>query len=101
MKFEPKAVSTAYRIGIDLQSFNIISAWEWDCPAGVDSLFEVLERNSSACDVDYNGHFGSAIFLTLETENDSPEAWDNIQYIIKEWVENAEKLCKQNNISID
>ena len=101
MKFIPYATRTQYKIDIDPESFNIINAWEWECPSDVNSLAEVLEEKSSACDVDYNGHFGISIFLTLEIENDSPEAGDNIQYIIKEWVENAEKLCKQNNIILD
>ncbi len=101
MKFIPKTTQTSYQIDIDIESFNIITAWEWDRPAGVDTLAEVLEAKSSACGVDYNGHFGIAIFLTLEIQDDTPAEWDNIQYIIKEWVENAEKLCKQNNIVID
>jgi len=101
MKFEPKATSTKYQIGIDAKSFNIIAAWDWGKPTEISSLAEVLENESSACDVDYNGMFGYFVFLTLETENDCPEAWDNIQYIIKEWVENAEKQCKIYNIIVD
>ncbi len=101
MKFIPKATQTSYQIDIDIESFNIITTWEVGCTDGVSALSKVLEEKTNAVDVDYNGHFGIAIFLTLEIQDDTPAEWENIQYIITEWIENAEKLCKVYDLVLD
>lgn len=100
-KLNAVVLTTYYEIPISLKEFVILTEWERHCPAGISALNEVLEEKSPACGVDYNGHFGTSIFLTLETQDDTPKTWATIELIINDWIENAEKQCAVYGIVLD
>ncbi len=47
-----------------------------------NTIGEQLDRLDGVWNVEYNGHFGSAIYLTLDVEHDNNETWTEIEAII-------------------
>ena len=51
-------------------------------PLGV-MLSEKMEEIEGVSDVDYNGHFGSNVFYTVDDEDDTPELHEGIFDLIR------------------
>lgn len=59
-----------------------------------ETLCQKLGRLSGVFDVDYNGHFGAAVHLTIDTDSDKPELRDEIRATIRDhldWCGSLEK----------
>ena len=86
-----KAIATKYSIEMPMDDFCALESYENELPTIDNCLFTTLEKQTYACDVDYNGHFGNYIYLTLETEDDTPEMWADIMRIITEQIQKAKE----------
>lgn len=79
-------VSKSYAIPID--DFLAIDKYEGDQDAS-KCLYMTLERIDGIHSVDYNGHFGSYIYLTIEEEHDTQETHKKISDLIITQIELA------------
>jgi hypothetical protein len=90
LKFE--MVSKSYAIAIeDVDEFLSIDKYEGDIPYDESSkcLYMSLEKIDGIHSVDYNGHFGSYIYLTVEEEHDTIETHKKISDLITNQIELA------------
>ena len=76
-----------YSISISEERFTEISEAEsYKNPDYFESDYttigEQLDKLDGVWNVEYNGHFGSAIYLTLDVEHDNDETWAEIEKII-------------------
>lgn len=55
-----------------------------------DSLFKVLERIQGVYDVDYDGHYGDYIYLSLDKEKNSVHTKQKITNKINKFITEAE-----------
>ena len=81
---ERECVAKQYTIEVDLakimdSDFKKEENDQWD-----DVLSQQLDRLEGVNAVDYNGHFGPVVFLTVDIEHDTPELWLKIEKTIKE-----------------
>ena len=85
-----------YSIEMPMDDFCALSSYEneltWD-----ETVADMLDKQTNAVDIDYNGHFGSYIYLTLETDYDTPEAWADIERIITDQIERAKQWQTTQN----
>ena len=81
--------SKSYAIPIDdVDDFLAIDKYEGDQDAS-KCLYMTLERIDGIHSVDYNGHFGSYIYLTIEEEHDTKETHKKISDLITTQIELA------------
>lgn len=77
-----ECVAKQYTIEVDLRA---IMDWDsqkendnqWD-----DILHMQLDKIEGVENVDYNGHFGNYIWLTIEHPHDNKVTWDKIETLI-------------------
>ena len=67
-----------YTIEVD---YLKIATADWE-GAFEDYLHNKLEMCDGVTDVDYDGHFGNAVYLTVDQEFDTPRLWQEIEKII-------------------
>jgi len=82
---EPYKIS--FRIKVLLENFFEIE--DKDSEAIVNdekTLADLLDELPFVSNVDYNGHFGSAIYLDMDIDADTEENWNKIQKIIKDYI---------------
>lgn len=93
MLFERTAATIRYTIDIPLDDFVAISDAESyktnnACfEPGNSTLCEKLGAQTSAMDVEYNGHFGAAVYITLDVEDDDEKTWAEIEKVIADHIE--------------
>lgn len=75
----------SYAITISLERFKEITEAESFKNIGSNgpTIGEQLEKLDGVWDVEYNGHFGVFIYLTLDDEDDTDATWEQIEAIIK------------------
>ena len=81
--WDVNAIVTQYEVGISEESFDAITdrdIHESDCK----QLYEQLLEVDGVADVDYNGMFGSYIYLTICKEHDCADTWDKINKLIRD-----------------
>ena len=78
------ATSTNYSIDVSMERFEEICEAESFKNIGTCGLTiaEQLEKIDGVWKVEYDGHFGAAIYLTLDVEHDTDEIWAQIEAII-------------------
>ena len=75
-KFERSIVSTSYCVELAVgEMVDLIKTEKYDDD---ENLVENLSLIEGVSDVDWNGHFGPIIYLTLELGNDTPWTWEEI-----------------------
>ena len=62
---------------------------------GDTCLYKILEEFTNAYDVDYNGHFGNYIFLSLMAEHDNEIEWKSIEMLIKGQIQKAKEFVPE------
>lgn len=72
-------VVTTYKIKLSEESFTRIIHKDHTTIPNTDNLHLLLNRIEGISDVDYSGHYGPVIILTLEAEHDTDLTWDNIK----------------------
>ena len=79
--------SKSYAIPIDdVDDFLAIDKYEGDIPYAESSrcLYLSLEKIDGVNSIEYNGHFGLYIYLTVEEEHDTKETHKKISDLIEE-----------------
>jgi len=51
------------------------------------TLDEILRQIDGVKDIEYNGHFGPYIYLTVETDVDTDKTWKQIQTEIRKFIQ--------------
>lgn len=72
--------SRSFSIPITMDEYDVIDHCEreWD----VDDVGQMLAEIPGVSDVDYNGHFGLFIYLTIDKEHDNDQTLNAISEII-------------------
>lgn len=100
LAFEP--MSTRFSIVIDIDRFTALldtESYRTDNIAlqqGNTDLGTKLQRETVARDVEYDGHFGAHIVLTIETDEDSPQARAKILQVINDHLAWCEQVVFDN-----
>ena len=90
-------VSKSYAIPIDdVDDFLANDKYELDQDAS-KCLYMTLERIDGIHSVDYNGHFGAYIYLTIEEEHDTKETHKKISDLIEEQLRLAREYVPNEN----
>lgn len=93
-----KIVSKSYAIEINEDDFDAINKFEFEAARIEECLYHILEARTYARNVDYNGHFGNFIYLSLETDDDTKEQWDMIEHIITEHIRHSIQFIVDNDL---
>ena len=83
--WDVNAIVTQYEVGISEESFDAITdrdIHESDCK----QLYEQLLEIEGVYDVDYNGHFGTHIYLSIHKEHDHDDTWKVINRMVRDYV---------------
>lgn len=98
MKFE--VTSRTFSIKIDEESFgNLLDSESYvtDCAAYAKdqkTLDEKLDQLPGITDVEYDGHFGNAIYFSIPVSDDTPTLRKEIVKVIKEHLQWCTTLPK-------
>lgn len=77
-------VESTYCIDVDKDWIEKIITYEID---NMDEcLFEILDKIEGVSGTDYNGHFGSYIWVTIDPEKDNDRLWEKIEKTIRGYV---------------
>lgn len=81
LKLEPVAV--CYAVEVSLDAFErLLKREPWDCP--VEKMLSTrLDRVPGVSKAEYNGHYGSNIFFTLDSDRDKPRIHARIIRLIE------------------
>jgi hypothetical protein len=87
--------ATRYRIEIEVEEMQAILCYDEAC--GVEretgpTLCYKLSELPGVYKVDYNGHFGPAVFLTIDEESDRPRIHGQIKAIIRKHIKVCQKV---------
>jgi len=77
---KPVRTSSHYHIPISMEQMEIVIDYDDEKDYEFMESFTAIDGVE---EVDYNGHFGAAIFLHITTVNDTPETWEKINTIIE------------------
>jgi len=78
-----RVMSTNYALDIPAEKLSAIM--DKDCEAE-DSLYMLLIKIDGVSDVDYNGHFGPHIYITLDIEYENEDVWKTIYKMIENYL---------------
>jgi len=87
---KPEPYYVKYSIEIPIEDFDAITTYERN--AGEVPLYDVLDKQTTASDIDYDVFFGSYITYGLERLDDTPEEHQNIVAIIEEFIKKAHEF---------
>ena len=97
MKFNRNVTHKSYAIEISEDDFVAIDTYEQKNTSNDPTLAALLDKNTTARSVDYNGHFGTFIYLTLDVDEDTLAEWKAIETIIADYIKKAKKWITKNN----
>jgi len=86
--FQREVVKKAYKVELSMYDFYALIQYDGEQAydeEGHKSLLEILEK-LGAFDVDFNGHFGAYIFFSLEADDDTNEAWFEIEQQVWDYI---------------
>ena len=78
-----RVVSTNYIL--DITTEKLSSIMDKDCEAD-HPLYMLLAKIDGIHDVDYNGHFGPHIYVTLESEYEGGDVWRTVYETIENYL---------------
>lgn len=61
----------------------------------------LVERLWFVRKVDYDGHFGHAVFVDIDVEDDNNNVWDRVEYHIKNAIQDALDFQKAEQEEVD
>ena len=77
--------ATSYSLDVSVK--DLLAIMDKDDKRSVTAnLWEKLSRIDGVTDVDYGGHFGPHIYLTIEIEHDNKNVWGSIYKTIKSYL---------------
>jgi hypothetical protein len=78
------AVQTVYCIEVTVEEFQKLMDKE---NLGMDgNLFSKLHKLDGVYNIEYNGHFGANIWVTIDKEHDNGKTWNTIEEIINGFI---------------
>lgn len=83
-----KVTNKQYAIEIDVEDMLHLLRTEVDM-FNEDMLGEKLFELSGVENIEYNGHFGAYIYLTISTECDNEATWNQIKEIINKAIDRS------------
>lgn len=98
MQLKPECTAKSYTIPLEYKDFEHLESFDMGEDLEVDLSHQL--QTFDAYDVDFNGHFGANIFLSIESKYDTPATWKNIEATITDYVRrshqwaNAEKIVE-------
>jgi hypothetical protein len=92
MAMKREVTLTKYAIEITEVELGTITKYEREDGYCENALYHILEEQTRAVQVDYDGHFGNYIYVSLEPKDDNEEQWEQIEQIIKEFIVNAKQF---------
>ena len=84
--YKREVTRTSYSVELPLSDYEALEKSNWEAKTTSECLYDILEKNTNALDVDYNGHFGCYVFYMLNKEDDTEEEHDKIVHIIHEFI---------------
>lgn len=79
---EKEITARQYTIKIDLKAIMDSDAFYENENQMDEMLYFKLDKLEGVSNVDYNGHFGNYIWLTVDAQYDNDELWKKIDSII-------------------
>jgi len=89
--FEFKVVGKKYEIEITADDYCALEDYENE--VGEGRLYELLDKQTCAYDIDYNAHFGNFIFFSLAVADE--DDLEPIKEIIQEQIEKAKAFIPE------
>lgn len=77
-----ECVARQYSIEVDLRTIMDSDAYLENENKWESSLCHILEKIPGVTNVDYNGHFGPYVWLTIESHLDNEDTWETIMLSI-------------------
>lgn len=87
MKLKHAVTMVSYSIEIPLDVYMKLEDWETEQPEH-NCLYSILEKNTNARNVDYNGHYGNFIYFSLEVEDNTRKELKKIKLFIQQHIVN-------------
>lgn len=97
MKLERQ--STRYSIEIPVEDFKALESRESN--SITKTLAEAIEELPGTANVEYNGHFGNYVFLTIEMDWDIPETHRSIKKMIRQHITQARRIDGQMRTRVE
>ena len=93
MSYEAEKTYTGYKVALDEQTFELLIKLESKhCEEPEDSLHHKLKEIRGVQGVDYNGHFGAAIFFEIDVDHDTPSTLTSVNVRIASHITELQKL---------
>jgi len=89
MTFKRELTRKSYAIEIPNDDFCALLEYEYDLSTINGCLFYKLDKQTNAIGIEYDGHFGNFVYLSLDTVDDCPAMWEIIDRIITEQIQEA------------
>jgi len=87
MSFTTEKTATSYSIGLTTEQMLAIMDKDNNEPSIVNCLnIRLGDIDGVIDDVEYNGHFGPFIFVSIKDEYDNPETWEMIFQTINKYL---------------
>lgn len=81
----------------EVGDFKALTKKEYDHPGKKgDALFEALEELPGVHSVEYDGHFGAAIFYHVDAEEDCDDTHERVASMVRDHVVNARAVLEQS-----
>ena len=78
--FKREVTQRAYSIEVGIE--GLLALLERDKNYSKPSVCEMLEKIDGVWKVEYDGHFGPYVYLSVDVEDDTEETWAQIEAII-------------------
>lgn len=83
MSLKAEVTARKYAITVPIDGFIRMLNKERERKGNEQMLSELIDDYMGVYDADYNGHFGSNVFYTVEAEYDCPELHANIIKLVE------------------
>ena len=83
-----KRTNSSYALPLTVKNFLKITDYESEI-SYEDTLSDNIDKVEGVDRCDYNGHFGSFIYYTVEEEYDTPKTHDKVEKLVNEWIAKA------------
>lgn len=92
-------IKTSSDYAVEIETSDMLALLDYEhaftgrAPDG-EKLFEKLPKIDGVDSVDYDGHFGAAIYFAIATESDTPETHEAIKALIESHLAIARENAK-------
>lgn len=97
---ELEKLATDYGIEVTVEEMKAILHYDWGCSIERyegPTLCGRLNEIEGVSRVNYDGHFGPSVFLTLETNEDTPQKHEQIKTALQKHIKKCMSLKDAQN----